>query len=66
MKLEEEKDLHISICERLTDLGIMFQEENLVYTLIGLTIGRKVQYFGRTGVIFIDGKKFLGELEDLK
>ena len=65
MKINEE-ELHLSICDKLIDIGIMFQEDGLVYTLIGLTCGRKVQYFGRTNKIMIDFKPFMGTLEDLK
>jgi hypothetical protein len=47
----DENKLNLDICDRLIDLGIMFVEDGIVYTLIGLEMGRKVQYFGRTGVI---------------
>jgi len=61
-----EIEAHLDICDKLIDLGIMFQEENLVYNLYEVSAGHKVQYFGRTGVIQVDNKKFNGKLEDLK
>lgn len=53
---ETDTDKHILIIDSLIDNGILFVEDNLVYTIAAKS-GQKAVFFARTGILQKTGKQ---------